>query len=85
VIAFVAGLLRFLFLLFIVRMVLRGFHALTAPAPAPATRSQKTAVDLVRDRICNTFLPRSRAVRAIIAGEEQLFCSSECADRARTV
>jgi len=49
---------------------------LLAPRPAPAT-------DMVRDRVCDTFLPRSRALVAMVDGREQHFCSAECRDRAR--
>jgi hypothetical protein len=36
---------------------------------------------LVRDRVCNTFLPRSRALRVAGAGEDRFFCSTSCRDR----
>jgi hypothetical protein len=42
------------------------------PAPAP----------LVRDRVCNTFLPRERALVAVVDGREEHFCSTACRDRA---
>jgi hypothetical protein len=38
--------------------------------------------DLVRDRVCNTFVLRERAVLARIAGHEEHFCSAACRDRA---
>jgi uncharacterized protein len=77
--------LRFLFILFLVRLVVRGLARAFAPrsasrtAPATAPRPLE---DLVRDRICNTFVPRSRAVRAVVAGHEELFCSTACRDKA---
>jgi hypothetical protein len=37
---------------------------------------------MVRDRVCDTFLPRSRALVATVAGREQHFCSPACRDRA---
>jgi len=49
-----------------------------APAPAPP----REAGDLVRDRVCNTFVPRGRAVQALVAGKPEHFCSSACRDRA---
>jgi hypothetical protein len=69
----------------VARMVLRAFAGLTrgtasrpsGPAPRP-----KPAADLVRDRICNTFLPRDRALRAVVAGREESFCSAACRDKA---
>ena len=47
----------------------------TAPFPAGGR-------DMVRDRICNTFLPRERALMTLIRGEEMHFCSPACRDRA---
>jgi len=37
---------------------------------------------MVRDRVCNTFLPRARAVTALVGGREMHFCSAACRDRA---
>ena len=33
---------------------------------------------LVRDRVCNKFLPRSRALSAEVGGEQFFFCSDGC-------
>ncbi len=33
---------------------------------------------MVRDRVCNTFLPRARAVVARRGAEEHFFCSDTC-------
>lgn len=77
--------LRFVFILFLVRIVVRwlarAFRSGSAsrPAPAPAARPLE---ELVRDRICNTFVPRSRAVLAVVGGQEELFCSTACRDKA---
>jgi uncharacterized protein len=77
--------LRFLFILFLARIVVRGLARVFAPriasppAPGPASRAPE---ELVRDRICNTFVPRSRAVLAEVAGHEELFCSTACRDKA---
>jgi hypothetical protein len=77
--------LRFVFLLFLVRIVVRGLARAFAPrnasrpAPAPSLRPPE---ELVRDRICNTFVPRSRAVLAVVGGHEELFCSPVCRDKA---
>jgi YHS domain-containing protein len=46
------------------------------------TRS-KAAEDLVRDPVCNTYVPRSRALSAVIEGRPEHFCSEACRDRAR--
>jgi len=36
---------------------------------------------MVRDRVCNTFIPESKALRLQIGGEEHFFCSEACRDR----
>ena len=33
---------------------------------------------MVRDRVCNTFLPKSRALTLRAGGEEHHFCSEAC-------
>ena len=76
---------RILAALYLVRLLLGWLRGLARPAAgrdeAPANRGQ-VAADLVRDRVCNTFLPRERAVRAVIDGHEEYFCSTACRDRA---
>jgi YHS domain-containing protein len=47
--------------------------------PAP-----RQAEDLVRDRICNTHVPRSRALTAVVEGHEEYFCSEACREKALT-
>jgi uncharacterized protein len=75
--------LRFLVALLLVRMGLRALSSWLGPRAAPG-RGQPgpPPEDLVRDRICNTFLPRSRALRAVVGGHEEHFCSTACRDRA---
>jgi len=76
--------------LLVIRMVLRavarlfGAGAAAGPAgPAAPRRRVGPAEDLVRDRICNTHVPRSRALKAVVDGREEHFCSAACRDRAR--
>jgi YHS domain-containing protein len=44
--------------------------------PAAALRDE-----LVKDPVCQTYVVRSRAVRALAQGELFYFCSDECARR----
>lgn len=78
-------LLRFLAILFLVRLALRFvaavFKGATTPMPDARQRAS-VATDLVRDRVCNTFLPRSSALIAAVHGETAFFCSETCRDRA---
>lgn len=81
-IAFLVRLVRILGILLLVRLVLRAVAAWArGPRPAPGPPGA-TPTDLVRDRICNTFLPRERALRSLVAGREEHFCSAACRDRA---
>ena len=78
--AFLQVLLRVVLLLFAVRLIGRFLASLLAPLGAPRPAAEAGA--LVRDRICNTFLPRERALRAFVGGREEHFCSAGCRDRA---
>ena len=72
--------LRFLLALLVVRLVLRAVAAVLGPRPASAP--PRPAGEMVRDRVCNTFLPRERAIRAVVGGREEHFCSAACHERA---
>ena len=81
---FLVRLIRFLVILFLVRLALRFVAAVVegyrgSRAAEPRAR---TTTEMVRDRVCDTFLPRSRALVATVAGREQHFCSPACRDRA---
>jgi len=83
---FLAYLFRILFVLLLIRLVLRGIATwVRGQRPTPAAGRGNTAADmeLVRDRICNTFVPRKSALRATLAGREEYFCGPACRDRAR--
>jgi len=74
--------------LLIVRAVLRTVARLFGAggprrAPGAPPRPLRPAEDLVRDRVCNTYVPRSRAIVATIDGHDQYFCSTGCRERAR--
>jgi hypothetical protein len=76
-------LFRFLMALLLVRLGLRALSSWLSPRagrgePGPSPPPE----DLVRDRMCNTFLPRSRALRAMVGSQEEHFCSAACRDRA---
>jgi hypothetical protein len=81
VIAFVVNLVRIVIVLLIVRFVLRFVVAVVQGYQGAPRR--ETATEMVRDRVCDTFLPRARALFVVVDGREQHFCSPECRDRAR--
>ena len=68
-----AGLLLLLGLSWLASRVLRGPATRRAPGGSPSTGGR-----MVRDRVCNTFLPRSSALVARDGDEERFFCSEAC-------
>lgn len=83
---FLFRLLQLALFLVLMRVVLRFLGAFMAglrgeprqARPAPPV----LATDLVRDRVCNTFVPRANALHEKIRGDEQHFCSIACRDKA---
>ena len=81
-IAFLGRLIRVLGILLLVRLVLRALAAEARRGPGAAAAKGGGAQELVRDRVCNTFVPRERALRARVAGRDEFFCGAACRDRA---
>lgn len=77
--AAVALLLRILAAFLVARLALRFVANVLKGLRGEAERAPAS---LVRDRICNTFLPRDRAVEAVITGKPEHFCSVACRDQA---
>ena len=64
----------------VARLLLSLWHAL---APVRTSReAPRAGVSLVRDRVCNTFLPRERALVAMVDGRDEYFCSADCRAKA---
>lgn len=77
-----ALLLRIVLILLLVRLVLRFVAAVIKGATSPAQPARAGTPELVRDPLCNTFVPRDRAVAGRFDGHDALFCSAACRDRA---
>jgi hypothetical protein len=80
----IAIFVRILFVLVALRMISRTVAAFLRPREAEPSRPRpaKATTDLVRDRVCNTFLPQDRALRVVVDGKPEFFCSEACRDRA---
>lgn len=61
-------------LLVVVRRAFRG-------AGTGAADRQRGAAQLVRDRVCNTYIPENKAIRLETGGTVSWFCSEECRSR----
>lgn len=64
----------------VVRASLRGFLAgLRGSAASP--RGRRAVDELVRDPVCETYIPRRKAIARTAGGTTRYFCSAACADR----
>jgi len=78
---------RLLFLVLAVAALMWWLRKLLARSRVPARSQAQTpgAIQdqgaMVRDRVCNTFLPVSRALRQKVGSEEHYFCSEVCRQR----
>ena len=80
-----AFLARAAFLPVLLRLLLRfGAAVVRGYRGEEAGRGPRSAgaSELVRDRVCNTFVPRERALVARIGGRDEAFCSAACRDKA---
>ena len=59
----------------------RSGGAQHAAARRSGTAASTAEEPMVRDRVCNTFLPRSRALVLSDGGETLYFCSEACRAR----
>ncbi len=75
-------LLRLIGILLLVRVVGRFVAGVMRGLRDDSKPRSRLQGDLVRDRICNTYVPRDRALSARVAGHEEHFCSATCRDRA---
>jgi hypothetical protein len=78
------AILRLLLALVALRLVFRFVGAIVRGYREADARDAATSRsrELVRDRVCNTFLPKDRALTAMVRGHEEHFCSPACRDRA---
>ncbi len=70
------------FLVYLAFVALRVFRLVTrarTTAPKSAPRIQGT---MVRDEVCNTYLPREDALCDVRDGREVFYCSEECRRKA---
>jgi YHS domain-containing protein len=78
---------EFLVVLLLARLVLRSLGGLFAQSqkrqvtPPPAAGALAPE-EMVRDSVCQTFIPRKNALVARVSGADQYFCSAACRDKA---
>lgn len=75
----VTGLLRFLLFLilaYIVYLFVRIWRGLKRAGKRIPAREIRGV--MVKDEVCNTYIPREEALREVRDGREHFFCSEEC-------
>jgi YHS domain-containing protein len=79
--------IRRLLLLAAIVLIVWGFRRLFAsrrpstPGASARLRVPRSGSEMVRDRVCNTFLPRDRALSVQHHGVTHYFCSEACRSR----
>jgi uncharacterized protein len=76
----IVGILKIILysiLAYIIFLVFRFFRALNK-ASKPPRDSKRASGIMVKDEICNTYLPKEDAIREVYKGKEYYFCSKEC-------
>jgi YHS domain-containing protein len=75
-------------LLFLALIVLLGYLisnllSATRRSTRPSEQQAPTVIteEMVRDPVCQLYLPRSEAIRRRIRGQELFFCSPGCLDK----
>jgi len=47
----------------------------------PEANIKETAIDMVLDSVCNTYVPKNKAYQVVRDNETHYFCSWECRER----
>jgi len=75
-----SGLFRILLyglLAYIIYLFIRFYQAIKRSSKTPRFSKHPSGV-MVKDEICNTYLPKEDAIKEIYEGKEHYFCSNEC-------
>jgi YHS domain-containing protein len=79
-------MLKFIFYAFLLYLVFRVasfWRKIGRTDSPPASHpSGSPSGNMVKDEICQTYLPQENALREVIDGEERYFCSRECRRKA---
>lgn len=76
----IAGLFRiliFAFFALIIYNLIRFFTALSKAAKSQRKIKRPSGI-MVKDEMCNTYLPQEDAIKEVFKGKEYYFCTKEC-------
>jgi uncharacterized protein len=74
------GFLRIIFYAFLAYIVYKTirFYQKLSQSSHPRQKSKQISGLMVKDSVCNTYLPKEDAIKEIVEGKEYFFCSKEC-------
>ena len=74
------GLFRILIYAVLFYLILKVVNFLTSGGQNRKTQRQPRRLSgvMVKDEICDTYIPKDDAIREVIKGKEYFFCSQEC-------
>jgi uncharacterized protein len=81
----IGGLFRlvfFVFILYVAYLFFRIYRAAVRTRNSAREPRQIQGV-MVKDDVCNTYIPREEAIREVRNGRERFFCSEECRQKFR--
>jgi uncharacterized protein len=79
----ISGLIRIIFyalLFYIIYLLYLFFKGISKASKASQVKKQPSGM-MVKDEICNTYLPKEDTLKEVIEGKEYYFCSKECRDK----
>lgn len=79
----ISGFFRLIFYAVIAYLIYKFVMSVLAPLTRTQTRSRAEGRSgvMVKDEVCNTYLPREDAVRETEGGVDHYFCSQACHDK----
>jgi uncharacterized protein len=77
------GLIRLIFFIILIYILYSLVKRVFGAGSKISGRDSSSGVisEMVQDPFCKTYIPRNEAYRAVLGGEEILFCSRECAEK----
>jgi uncharacterized protein len=71
-------IILYAFLAYIFYLLIRFFQAINRRSKSQRKAPNPPSGIMVKDIICNTYLPKEDAIREVYEGKEYFFCSNEC-------
>ena len=79
------GLVKLIFYAILTYFVLKVFRFIQAIGKKSIPKAERPSKNLsgvmVKDEICQTYLPKDDAIRELKGGQEFYFCSKECQNK----